>query len=158
MKKIKILFFSFFIVFLVFSCDTDIDDADVNFIMLDLNSNEDLTFTNPAFTLNLYGVNDTITNATEVLLASQNYEVEELPSQIRMEIPEDPYAPIPDLADNNNARFYLEIEWDSDNNGQLCQGDIDLNYSIQNVELININRRDPQEVMLTTVPETVPCE
>ncbi|MDT0688678.1 hypothetical protein RM549_02710 [Salegentibacter sp. F188] len=158
MKKAETILFTLFSVFLMLSCDTDMDDMDNNFILLDLEGNEDLNFTNPAFTVNLYGENDTIANAASVLLASQNFEAEDLPFEVRLEIPQDPYAPIPDLENSNNARFYIEIQWDSDNNGQLCQGDIDLDYSIQNVELININRRDPQDVMLTTVPETVPCE
>jgi hypothetical protein len=140
------------------SCDTDIDDADNNFIILELMSDEDLTFSNRSFTVNLYGGNDSIANPSAVQLASNNFEAQDLPFEIRLEIPADPYAPIQNLEDNNNARFYVEIEWDSDNNGQLCQGDIDLDYRIQNVELININRRDPQEVFLSTIPQTIPCE
>ena len=158
MKKAEALLFALFSVFLLLSCDSDMDDLDNNYILLDLKSSEDLTFTNPAYTINLYGEKDTIADATAVLLASQNFEAEALPSEVRLEIPKNPYAPIPHLEDNKDARFYLEIQWDSDNNGRLCQGDIDLDHSIRNVELININRRDPQEIMLSTIPEDVPCQ
>ncbi|MDT0644795.1 hypothetical protein RM553_18285 [Zunongwangia sp. F363] len=158
MKKINTLLLALLIIFLI-SCDKDRDDIDNNYILLEMQQrNEMLEYDNPNFELSLYGYNETVADAEATLIVSQDFGADEFPFTVRMDIPADPYAEIPNIEDNTNARFYITIQWDSDDNGQNCAGDIDLDNSIQNVGLININRRDAQDIYLGTIPETSSCQ
>ncbi|MDT0675634.1 hypothetical protein [Autumnicola musiva] len=157
MKKTGILLFNFLFILLL-SCDKDRDDFDNNFILLEMQTDENLDYENPEFEISLYGHNDTIADTGANLITSQNFSAKEFPFIIRMDIPANPYAKIENLEENSNARFYITIQWDSDNNGQNCAGDIDLDENVQDVELINIDRRDAQDIFLHTISETTPCD
>ncbi|WP_373057150.1 hypothetical protein [Zunongwangia sp. H14] len=157
MKKINALLLVLSTILLT-SCVKDQDDIDNNYILLEMQAGDQLpAFQNPSFEISLYGYNETIADDEATLIVSQDFGADDFPFTLRMDIPADPYAGIENLQDNTNAAFYISIQWDSDGNGQNCTGDIDLDHSIQNVGLININRRDPQTIYLSTIPETTPC-
>lgn len=131
-------------------------EPDHDFIEIVFKSHESQVIGNPRLKVLIYGYDPNLSGAPASVIVEDNLEATELPFTARIRIPEDPVSLIDPLRDEQDARYYLNLEWDSDGNGDICGGDITIDYNT-NIPNIDIESRDEQVIYLTRIPESSQC-
>ncbi|TSE11338.1 hypothetical protein [Aquimarina algiphila] len=137
------------------SCNSD-DDGGNSAIRLELKSAASIGITNPKFTILVYGFDNSYADVAATLISTQNFESNQLPVTITLTIPPNPESMIELNTSNRNISYYINIEWDNDNNGKICNGDISIDYNTE-TNFINLNPLVTQEVFVSEI-KALPCE
>ncbi len=153
MKNIKIISF---ILILIIGMGCEKEEENNIFINLELVSSETFEINNTNFDIYVYGYDSSFQNAPATLIAQHTFRSTQLPIILKMEIPENAVELIEYIDDKNDARFYTYINWDSDNNGIICNGDITIDNS-NNFQNINIDTTKIQTINLVKI-ESIQCE
>lgn len=144
----------------LWSCNserTNVGEPDHEYVEIAFESNEALGIGNPRFKVLIYGYDPNLSGAPASLIVEENLEATKIPFAARVKIPEDPASLIDPLRNEEDARYYLNLEWDSDGNGEICSGDITIDYNI-NIPNIDMKSREEQIIFLTTIPESTQCD
>ncbi|MCY4781162.1 hypothetical protein ORI89_15985 [Sphingobacterium sp. UT-1RO-CII-1] len=100
-------------------------------VSIELIPSEELTVVNPKGKIQLYAISELLADAPATLITEKNFEETKLPTIISLDIPEDHTQLIQPAPVNDAIKYYVSIEWDSDNSGQVEQGDIAIDYDRQ---------------------------
>lgn len=112
--------------------DKDKNENNTQAVSIELNPSEELTITNPKGKIQLYAIPELLADAPASLIVEKEFEISKLPATIDLNIPENHTQLItPAPAEGSAIKYYVSLEWDSDNSGQVEQGDIAIDYDRQ---------------------------
>src|SRR5690606_24487435 len=106
------------------SCLGNSGKGEADHITVKFTGPESLVIKNPHFNLKIFGHDRMLADVEASIIVSEEYEATIIPFTLQIEIPNDPLSRIELIDDKKDARYYMHIEWDSDNNGKVCEGDI----------------------------------
>jgi hypothetical protein len=149
MKNIQIIFF---ILFLIINIGCEEEENNIS-IHLELVSSETFKIINTEFEIQVYGYDSSFQDVPATLIARRKFKSTQLPFALSMEIPKNAVELIEHINHENNAKFFLYIDWDSDNNGIICNGDISVDYS-NNFQNISIDTSKVQPINLVAIKST----
>lgn len=112
---------------------------------------------NPKFSVALYGADAHVADAPATLITCQHFMSDSLPFTIRLKVPEDASDMIEPVSGMDLFGYYFHLDWDSDNNGQLCEGDLQVDYT-QNWPQILMDSTLRQVYYMITLPSVYGCE
>ncbi len=98
---------------------------------------------NPVFTATLYGVDPIVQDVPATKIVSKSFSKNSLPTTIKMEVPRNADQMIEFKNDDTKKAYYLNINWDANNNGQYDKGDIviDFNRSFPDIDLTKSHQK-----------------
>eukprot|EP01084_Bolivina_argentea_P200270 342478_1 len=110
---------------------------------------------NPNFDITLYGYDTNMADVSASVITEQSFTAHEVPFEFNMTLPHHVSVLIDPLSDASNAKYYLHLDWDSDDNGQRCEGDLSFDYDAlwPNVDVTTAQK---QTLYLTIIPNTTP--
>lgn len=143
------------------SCDDSevLNETDTeSTIVLELLANDPLTITNPEMAISVYGADASMADIPASLITKQCLSVDELPVLLSIDIPKNPTDKVEFLNNPENERYYVGIEWDSDGNGKICEGDIFQAYD-PSICSVTIDINGTEKYLLYLLEnESVPCD
>jgi hypothetical protein len=173
MRKINLIIYSVFVLIAIYSCEKE-NNADVIFpeinhklqaeynsdgeneINIKFEASNSLNINNPKLTIAVYGYDVFLADATATLITRQNFQISSIPSSLTIKFPKDSYKLIVPETTKENSRYYLHIDWDSDNNGQICTGDITFDHDKKS-PYVDLESTITQSYFMKLIPSTTPC-
>lgn len=137
---------------LLSTCTSD----EAQFIVIDFESDVNAAIRNQNFTLSIYGYDRTIVDQTANLISQQSFEASTLSFRQIVGVPDDADDQIDPVSDPKNIQYYITLEWDSDNNGTICEGDISIDYN-RKFPNISLKTLEPQKIYLNLIPSSTAC-
>jgi hypothetical protein len=157
MRKINSIFYSVFVLITIFSCEKENDAAEgENEINIKFEASNSLNINNPKLTIAVYGYDVFLADATATLITRQDFQISSIPSSLTIKFPIDSYKLIIPESKKENSRYYLAIDWDSDNNGKRCAGDITFDYDKKFPD-VDLESTITQNYFMKLIPSTSPC-
>lgn len=111
--------------------EQDSADTKSQVVSIELIPSEELHIVNPKGKIQLYAISEHLADAPATLIAEKNFEEAKLPAVIDLDLPADHKELIKPAPVNDAIKYYVSIEWDSDNSGQVEKGDIAIDYDRQ---------------------------
>eukprot|EP01083_Nonionella_stella_P316372 1146777_1 len=111
---------------------------------------------NPNFNITVYGYDPNMADVSASIITRQSFTADQVPFALNITLPQDTYTLIDPPTDTNSAKYYLHLNWDSDGNGQRCEGDLSFNYDAL-FPTVDVTTLQKQTLYLTTIPSTTPC-
>lgn len=127
-----------------------------NEITINFESSINLNINDPRLTIAVYGHNVNIAGGSATLITRQNFQITSIPSSLTLKLPTDSHKLINPETKKEDSRFYLGIDWDSDNNDQRCAGDISFDYNKKSSN-IDLESTITQTYYMQYIPSTTPC-
>lgn len=121
MKLIKPCFVLLVAIVLFTMCDKwNSKTVFVNFV-----SDETLSIENPKLTVTVFGYDERVADVAATVIAVEEVECKQIPCKIAIDLPDNAQKLIEHTNNKGNDRYYLALEWDSNNDGKW---DIGVNY------------------------------
>jgi len=152
MKLIKILLF-FISLTIITACEKD--EENIN-IKVELISSESIEIINSEFDVQVYGYDPNFQDVPATLITHKKFNSTQIPFILKIEIPENAADIIEYINDKNDAKYYLNIDWDSDGNGKICNGDISIDFNASYPDIF-INKTETQTINIMTI-NSILCE
>jgi hypothetical protein len=173
MKSKNLAISSIIVLLAICSCEEDNDnDNSISDVKYELNeefntdgenevnisfeSSASLNISNTKLAISVYGYDYMLADAPATLITRQHIQVSEIPTTFSLRLPQDSYKLIMPESTKENSKFYLSLDWDSDNNGVICNGDITFDFD-KKFPSINTEIDDLQSVFMKIIPSTTPC-
>ena len=125
--KTKSAIFSIVLVFLTISC-SKYKDGYQKSITIQIVPDGVVNIQNPNFTVTLYGVDPVYQDVPATKIVSKNYSKNSLPASIKLDIPNNADGMIEYKNENTEKAYYLDIEWDANDNNQYDKGDVVIHF------------------------------
>lgn len=146
-------------IILICSCISEItnDESEEQHITLNFLGTAPMNVKQPEFTISIFGYDPLLEDHPASLIVKEAFEATEVPFTLRIPIPENPSSKIDGLRNEEDARYYLNLEWDSDGNGIICEGDIGIDYNAK-IPNLDLESQEEQNIYLSYIPESTFCE
>lgn len=140
----------------VFAVTACADHDQQHSYQLALNVAEQVQLDNAKAIIKLYGVNRMAAGNKATLLAEEQVSITELPTAIQLVWPTDAHKLItePSVPDASEADYYFNIMVDTNNDGQLCQGDLRQDFAKTPFTKLTGKPEQSLSYQLTPVTET----
>lgn len=151
MRPIRILLL-FISLAMIMSCEKD----EENIIKVELIGSGSFEIVNSEFEVLVYGYDPNFQDVPATLITQKKFNSTQIPFILNLEMPENAADRIEYINDKKYARYYLGINWDSDGNGKICNGDIAIDYDAKFPD-ISIDKIGTQIINLYTI-NSVLCQ
>lgn len=121
-----------------------------HYLTIEFISSESPLVNNTNFKLEVYGFDPNISDVQATMITRQEFSSSKFPFTLKIKIPENAASKISPVSNIADAQYYLNINWDSDNNGKICKGDISFDYTSHFPSLL-INDNGTQTFHLKTI-------
>lgn len=135
------------------SCEKDEENLQIK---VEFIGSESYEIVNPEFEVQVYGYDPNYEDFPDTIITRQKFNSTVIPFIFKIEIPENAADKIEYISEKKDAQYYMYIEWDSDGNGQRCNGDLSIDYDAK-FPRIFINKTEAQEISMKTLDSTS-CE
>lgn len=146
MKVLKFLLILFSVTLAMQSCES----SSSHIIKIDLQSETTIKPDVKDFIVTLYGYSPILADVEATEIVSKKYKAKSLPHTIEMEIPADPASKIRGCKEVDKANYYLSLKWDSNGDGKVGLGDINIDYE-KNFPKINIEAKEVQIINVRVI-------
>lgn len=127
MNLIKSIFVSLVVIITFTSCNK----WNSNTVYVNFASDETLNIENPKLTVTVYGYDLYVADVAATIITTKEMRCNQIPCKIAIDIPANAQKLIEYTTDKGNDRYYLALEWDSNNDGEWdINIDYDKNFSI----------------------------
>lgn len=144
------------IIGLLLSCNKNDDEQSLTEININFESSVNLNIINTMLEISVFGYDKSLVDVGATLITRQYFNISSIPHSLSLKLTKDSYKLIMPESTKENSNFLLHIEWDSDNNGQICTGDISFNYD-KKFPNVDLETNDIQNFFMRLIPSSTPC-
>lgn len=117
---------------------------------------ETVEIINSEYSIEIYGYDPNWMDIPATLITHQQFQSTKVPFTVKIKIPKNAADSIEHINNKANAKYYLNIEWDSDGNGKKCNGDISIDFNTKFPE-ISLESNEKQIIFLKKLTSSTPC-